>query len=230
MNTPSKPDILLIDDEAQIRRLVRLTLESSGFLIRDADSGLTGLDEMVRRAPDLIILDMGLPDLSGLEVLRRLREWSRVPVLMLTVLAAETDKVAALDAGADDYLTKPFGSAELVARVRAMLRRAPSESDLAVITFGKITVDFSSRIVRRGNAEVSLTPKEYGLLRTLIMHRGKVVTHQQILRELWGSKAEENTHSLRVHMTHLRQKLETDPHQPRHLKTESGIGYRLVEE
>lgn len=227
---PTKRDILVIDDEVQIRRLLRLTLESGGFTVREAETGQLGLDEIVRRAPDLLVLDMGLPDMSGLEVLRRLREWSRVPVLVLTVRAAETDKVAALDAGADDYLTKPFGSAELTARVRAMLRRAPTEAELATISFGEIVIDFSLRTVRRGGAEVKLTPKEYALLRLLVLHRGKVVTHQQILRELWGPKSEENTHYLRVHMAHLRQKLEADPHRPRHLKTEAGIGYRLVED
>jgi len=153
-----------------------------------------------------------------------------VPVLVLTVRAAELDKVAALDGGADDYLTKPFGSAELTARVRAMLRRGPAEAELATIAFGDIVVDFSSRVVRRGGEDVKLTPKEYALLRLLVLHRGKVITHQQILRELWGPKAEENTHYLRVHMAHLRQKLERDAHRPRHLKTESGIGYRLVED
>jgi two-component system KDP operon response regulator KdpE len=227
---PLKKEILVVDDEVQIRRLLRLTLEAAGFSVREAESGRLGLDELVSRAPDLMVLDMGLPDLSGLDVLRQLREWSRVPVLVLTVRAAEADKVAALDAGADDYLTKPFGSAELTARIRAMLRRAPTEAEQATISFGDIIVDFSSRSVRREAAEVKLTPKEYALLRMLVLHRGKVVTHQQILRELWGPKAEENTHYLRVHMTHLRQKLESDPHRPRHLKTESGIGYRLVEE
>jgi two-component system, OmpR family, KDP operon response regulator KdpE len=227
---PQKRDILVIDDEVQIRRLLHLTLESAGFAVREAETGQFGLDEIVRRAPDLLVLDMGLPDMSGLDVLRRLREWSRVPVLVLTVRAAETDKVAALDAGADDYLTKPFGSAELTARVRAMLRRAPTEAELATVSFGEIVIDFSARTVMRGDAEVKLTPKEYALLRLLVLHRGKVVTHQQILRELWGPKAEENTHYLRVHMAHLRQKVEREPHRPRHLKTESGIGYRLVEE
>lgn len=227
--TPGK-DILVIDDEAQIRRLLRLTLEPEGYALREAATGRAGLDELVGRAPDAVVLDMGLPDLPGLEVLRQLREWSRVPVLVLTVLAAEGDKVAALDAGADDYLTKPFGSAELLARLRAVLRRAPAESDLSIVAFGEIAIDFAHRTVRRGGADVKLTPKEYALLRLLVLHRGKVITHRQLLRELWGPKAEENTHYLRVHMTHLRQKLEADPHRPRHLKTESGIGYRLVEE
>ncbi|HEY1107908.1 MAG TPA: response regulator [Opitutaceae bacterium] len=223
-------EILIIDDEVQIRRLLRLTLEAAGYAVREAENGRLGLDAVVQRAPDAVVLDMGLPDLGGLDVLRQLREWSRVPVLVLTVLAAETDKVAALDAGADDYLTKPFGAAEIAARLRAILRRAPSEAELAAVTFGDVTLDFTSRRVRKSGAEVKLTPKEYALLRLLVLHRGKVLTHQQILRELWGPKSEENTHYLRVHMTHLRQKLEARPHQPRHLKTESGIGYRFVEE
>lgn len=223
-------DILVIDDEVQIRRLLRLTLETAGFGVRESDTGRGGLDEIVRRAPDALVLDMGLPDLSGLDVLRQLREWSRLPVLVLTVRAAETDKVAALDAGADDYLTKPFGSAELTARLRAILRRAPTEAELATVTFGDIMVDFASRTVRKADREVKLTPKEYLLLRLLVLHRGKVVTHQHILRELWGPRSEDQTHYLRVHMAHLRQKLESEPHRPRHLRTESGIGYRLVEE
>ena len=215
MNSPdSRKDLLIIDDEVQIRRLLRLTLEAAGFSVREVDTGSAGLTEVAARAPDAIVLDMGLPDMSGLEVLRRVREWSRVPVLVLTVLAAEADKVAALDAGADDYLTKPFGAGELNARIRAILRRAPTESELAAVVFGDITVDFSSRSVRKAGAEVKLTPKEYALLRLLVVHRGKVLTHQQILRELWGPKAEENTHYLRVHMTHLRQKLEAERHDP----------------
>jgi two-component system KDP operon response regulator KdpE len=231
MNPPAvKNDILVIDDEVQIRRLLRITLESAGQAVREAETGLLGLDEIARRAPDAVILDLGLPDFSGLEVLRRLREWSRVPVLVLTVLAAETDKVAALDAGADDYLTKPFGGAELLARLRAILRRAPTEAELAAVTFGDISIDMAARVVRRKGEDLKLTPREYALLRVLVLHRGRVVTHQHLLREVWGPNSEENTHYLRVQMTHLRQKLETDPHRPRHLKTESGIGYRLVEE
>jgi len=230
MNLPTtKNDILVIDDEVQIRRLLRITLESAGQAVRDVDTGRLGLDEIARRAPDAVILDIGLPDMSGLEVLRRLREWSRVPVLVLTVLAGEADKVAALDGGADDYLTKPFGGSELLARLRAILRRAPTEAELAAVTFGDIEIDLAARVVRRSGADLKLTPREYALLRVLVMHRGRVVTHQHLLREVWGPNSEENTHYLRVHMTHLRQKLEADPHRPRHLKTESVIGYRLVE-
>jgi two-component system KDP operon response regulator KdpE len=231
MSTPTaRNDILVIDDEVQIRRLLRITLESAGHKVREVETGRLGLDEIAARAPDAVILDLGLPDVPGLEVLRRLREWSRVPVLVLTVLAAEEDKVAALDAGADDYLTKPFGGAELLARLRAILRRAPTGGELAAITFGDITVDLAARVVRRGENEIKLTPREYALLRILVLHRGRVVTHQQILREVWGPNSEEHTHYLRVHMTHLRQKIEAEPHRPRHLKTESGIGYRLVED
>ena len=231
MSTPATShEILVIDDEVQIRRLLRITLEAAGHTVREAETGRRGLDEIARRAPDAVILDLGLPDLPGLEVLRRLREWSRVPVLVLTVRADETDKVAALDAGADDYLTKPFGAAELLARIRAILRRVPIGSEPAVVSFGEIKVDLAARLVRRNDTEVKLTPREYDLLRILVVHRGRVVTHQQILREIWGPKSEEQTHYLRVHMTHLRQKIEADPHRPRHLRTESGIGYRLVEE
>ncbi len=224
------PTILVIDDEAQIRRLLRITLEAAGYAVVEADTGQLGLSEVPRSQPDAVVLDLGLPDMGGLEVLGKLREWSKVPVLVLTVLAAERDKVAALDAGADDYLTKPFGSAELTARLRAILRRAPEGDEPSVVSFGDIQVDMAARLVRRGGAEVRLTAKEYAMLRLLVVHRGKVVTHGQMLRELWGPKAEENTHYLRVHMTHIRQKLEAEPHKPRHLRTESGIGYRLVED
>lgn len=227
---PGKCDILIVDDEVQIRRLLRITLESAGHSVREVATGLPGLDEVARRAPDAVVLDMGLPDIPGIEVLRRLREWSRVPVLILTVLAAEADKIAALDAGADDYLTKPFSGGELLARLRAILRRAPAGEELSAVAFGDIMVDLAARVVRRHGMEVKLTPREYALLRILVLHRGRVVTHRQILREIWGPKSEAQTHYLRVHMTHLRQKIEADPHRPRHLRTESGIGYRLVDD
>lgn len=229
MSDPAK-DLVIVDDEVQIRRLLRLTLEAAGYTVREAATGRAGLDEIVRRQPDAVVLDLGLPDLSGLEVLRQLREWSRVPVLVLTVLAAESDKVAALDVGADDYLTKPFGAGELTARIRAILRRVTPVAESSILAFGEITIDFAARAVRRSGEEVKLTPTEYSLLRILALNRGRVVTHQYLLREVWGPKSAEQTHYLRVHMAHLRQKLEPDPHRPRHLKTESGIGYRLVEE
>ncbi|MFZ1056845.1 MAG: response regulator [Opitutaceae bacterium] len=227
--SPSKLTVLVIDDEVQIRRLLRITLEAAGMNVVEADTGRIGLEDAARTHPDAVVLDLGLPDMGGLEVLKSLREWSKVPVLVLTVLAAESDKVAALDAGADDYLTKPFGSAELTARLRAILRRMPEENEPSAIKFGDIEVDLAARTVRKAGVEVRLTAKEYAMLRLLVIHRGKVVTHGQMLRELWGPKSEENTHYLRVHMTHIRQKLETEPHKPRHLRTESGIGYRLIE-
>jgi two-component system KDP operon response regulator KdpE len=228
---PVKPEILVIDDEVQIRRLLRLTLEAAGYRMREAATGQLGLTEAATRQFDAIILDLGLPDVSGVEVVRRLREWSQVPVLILSVQAAEDEKVAALDAGADDYLTKPFGAPELTARLRALLRRSVAdEDDPAAMVFGDLSVDLAARVVRRGGTDVSLTAREYAIFRLLVIHRGKVVTHRQILREVWGPKAEGNTHYLRVHMTHLRQKLEAEPHRPRHLKTESGIGFRFVTE
>ena len=226
----AKATLLVIDDEIQIRRLLRVTLESEGYKVRETDTGQLGLQEVAHQAPDGIILDLGLPDIDGKEVIKRLREWSKVPVLVLSVREGEEDKIAALDSGADDYLTKPFSGRELLARVRAILRRMPAANEPAVVRVGDIEIDQSARLVRRAGNEIHLTAKEYALFQLLVQHRGKVVTHRQILRELWGPNAEENTHYLRVHMTHLRQKLEADPHAPRHLKTDAGIGYRLVTE
>ena len=219
--------LLVVDDEVQIRRLLRVTLEAAGYRVREAETAQLGLNEVALAAPDGVILDLGLPDLDGTEVVKRLREWSRVPVLVLSVRDCEDDKIAALDAGADDYLTKPFGGRELLARVRAILRRAQPAGEAATVAFGDVEIDLAARVVRRAGAEVRLTAKEYGLLRLLAQHRGKVVTHRQILRELWGPNAEGNTHYLRVHMTHLRQKLEHEPHTPRHLKPTpaSAIGW-----
>jgi len=227
--SPAKTSLLIIDDEKQIRRLLRVTLESEGYKVRETETGRLGLQEVAHQTPDGIILDLGLPDLDGTEVIKQLREWSKVPVLVLSVRESEEDKIAALDAGADDYLTKPFSGRELLARVRAILRRMPAASEPAVVKIGQLEIDQAARVVRREGAEVHLTAKEYALFQLLVQHRGKVVTHRQILRELWGPNAEENTHYLRVHMTHLRQKLETDPHAPKHLKTDAGIGYRLWE-
>jgi two-component system KDP operon response regulator KdpE len=227
-DTAPKHEVLIIDDEAQIRRLLRVTLEAAGYGVREADSGAVGMSEVTFRRPDAIVLDLGLPDMPGLEVLKRLREWSQVPVLILSVLGEDEKKIAALDSGADDYLTKPFSGGELLARIRVMLRRNQPSDDLKVVRFGSIEIDLVRRIVTRAHEEVRLTAKEYALLRLLVLNAGKVITHRQLLRELWGPNAEEQTQYLRVYVGRLRQKLEEAPNQPRHLKTESGIGYRLV--
>jgi two-component system KDP operon response regulator KdpE len=227
MSTPA-PEILIIDDELQIRRLLRVTLEGAGYRVREAATGALGLNEAAVQRPDAVILDLGLPDADGLDVLRRLREWSGLPVLILSVRGEEPQKIAALDAGADDYLTKPFGGGELLARLRVLLRRAQPAGEVSIVSFGDVEVDYTTRTVTRAGTDVHLTGKEYALLRLLLQHRGKVVTHRQLLRDLWGEKAEDQTHYLRVYMTHLRQKLEPNPSRPRHLKTESGIGYRFT--
>ena len=223
------PDLLIIDDEVQIRRLLRLTLESAGYTVREAENASLGLNEAAVRRPDAVILDLSLPDLPGLEVLRRLREWSQLPVLILSVRGAEADKIAALDSGADDYLTKPFGGGELLARIRVMLRRAQPTAEPGIAQFGDVEVDFTKRVVKRAGAPVNVTAKEYALLRLLLQHRGKVLTHRQLLREVWGPTHETDTHYLRVHMANLRKKVEATPEQPSFLKTESGVGYRFAE-
>jgi two-component system KDP operon response regulator KdpE len=229
MNPTGKTTILIVDDEAQIRRLLSVTLESAGFSVRQAETAKQGLSEAALLPPDAMIVDLGLPDMDGAQLIKTLREWSSIPVLVLSVRDREPDKIAALDAGADDYLTKPFGGGELLARLRVMLRRGQTNHEPSVVRFGDVEVDLAARVVRRAGAEVRLTVKEYGLLKILVQFRGKVVIHRQILRELWGPAAEGNAHYLRVQMAHLRQKLEADPHRPKHLKTEAGIGYRLVE-
>jgi two-component system KDP operon response regulator KdpE len=220
-------EVLVIDDEVQIRRLLRVTLESGGFSVRDCDSGQLGLSEIAFRRPDVVVLDLGLPDMSGVEVLKRLREWTQVPVLILSVLGHEDDKVAALDAGADDYLTKPFNGREFLARLRVMLRHAKPNDGVSILKFGAVEVDLTRRTVKRGGSEVALTAKEYALLRFLVSHRGKVLTHRQVLRDVWGPKAEEQTHYLRVYMDRLRRKMEESPKRPKFFKTVLGVGYRF---
>ena len=228
MTALSPARVLVIEDEIQFRRLLRLTLEAVGYEVCEAATAQQGLHEAAVQSPKCIVLDLGLPDLDGKEALRRLREWSQIPVLVLTVRDSEDEKILALDAGADDYLTKPFGGRELLARLRALLRRAQPVTESSVVSFGDIEVDFASRVVRRAGAEVRLTAKEHDLLRYLARHQGRVVTHKQILRELWGANAEESPQYLWVYMTHLRQKLEANPREPRYLKTDAGVGYRLA--
>ena len=219
---------LVIDDEIQIRRLLKVTLEAEHYRIYEADNGQGGLIEIVRRKPDVVLLDLGLPDMDGIDVLRRLREWSKVPVLVLSVRQGVEDKVAALDAGADDYLTKPFHSAELNARLRAIQRHATTEMTDPLFKCGLLQIDFASRTVKFGEEEIHLTATEYALLRVLALNAGKVVTHRQLLREVWGPKAEEQAQYLRVYMNHLRKKLGEQADQPRLLRNEPGIGYRLI--
>jgi two-component system KDP operon response regulator KdpE len=202
---------LVIDDEPQIRRLLRVTLEANGYRVFDAANGNDGLAQSAQRRPDVVLLDLGLPDLDGIAVLKRLREWSRVPVVVLTVRDREDDKINALDSGADDYVTKPFSTGELLARLRAALRHRQGKVADAVFRTGNLEVDLAARVVLKRGEEIKLTPTEYALLRLLVTHRGKVLTHRQILTEVWGPKAGEQTHYLRVHVAHLREKVEYDP-------------------
>jgi len=220
---------LVIDDEPQIRRLLRVTLEANGYRVVDAANGNDGLAQAAQRRPDVVLLDLGLPDLDGLIVLKRLREWSRVPVIILTVRDREDDKINALDAGADDYVTKPFSAGELLARLRAALRHIQGDVANAIFHSGSLEVDLAARLVRKGGREIKLTPTEYSLLRLFVTHQGKVLTHRQLLTEVWGPKSGNQTHYLRVHIAHLREKVEDDPSRPALIITEPAIGYRFVE-
>jgi two-component system, OmpR family, KDP operon response regulator KdpE len=227
----SLPVALLIEDERQIRRFVRTALEAEGWSVHETDTLRQGLTDAATRKPDLIILDLGLPDGDGVEFLRDLRGWSKVAVIVLSARVGEQDKIEALDAGADDYLTKPFGVGELLARVRAASRRRQEAGTAqgARFDFGDIKIDLSMRTVHKGDTPVHLTPIEYRLLTLLISNAGKVLTHRQILREVWGPSHSEDGHYVRVYMGHLRQKLEDDPTQPKHILTETAVGYRLVQ-
>jgi len=236
MTAPDGPAILVIEDEPAIRRFLRATLEQRGYQLIEAGTGEEGLALAARQPPDLVILDLGLPDIDGLDVIRHLRAWTAVPIVVLSARGQERDKVAALDLGADDYLTKPFGVDELAARIRVSLRHAERSALAAaglsepVFRVGDLRVDLAGRRVFVRDAEVRLTPTEYKLLETLARHAGKVVTQRQLLREVWGPGYAEETHYVRVYMGQLRHKLEADPARPRYLRTEPGVGYRLLAE
>jgi len=229
MKIDTPPVALLVEDEPQIRRFVRMALEGEGWQVHQSETLKRGLIDAGTRSPDLIILDLGLPDGDGLSLIREVRAWSPVPIIVLSARIDEGDKITALDAGADDYLTKPFGIGELLARVRAALRRQHKgiAEASAIVAFGAVEVDLHKRQVRRDGQPVHLTPTEYKLLTVLIANLGRVVTAPQLLREVWGPSNAENGHYVRIYMGHLRQKLEADPAQPRHLLTETAVGYRL---
>jgi two-component system, OmpR family, KDP operon response regulator KdpE len=225
-----KPVVILVEDERQIRRFVRAAMEAEGWAVHEAQTLRQGRADVEMRKPDLVILDLGLPDGDGITLLQSARAWSKVPIIVLSARVGEHDKIAALDAGADDYLTKPFGVGELLARVRANVRRHRSATTPAAETFefGDVTVDFPSRSVKKSGLPVHLTPIEYRLLGYLIANEGRVATHRQILTEVWGPSHVNDGHYLRVYMGHLRQKLELDPARPQHILTETAVGYRLV--
>lgn len=221
--------ILIIDDEPQIRKLLRVALAAYGYEVKEAVCGQDGLREAAVYRPELIILDLGLPDIDGLKLLRQLREWSKIPVIILSVKENEQDKITALDSGADDYVNKPFSMGELLARIRTALRHSSHEnSENPILNFDDLEIDIAQRRVKISGKEVKLTPTEYDLLKTLAIHSGKCLTHRQLLTTVWGKAYENDTHYLRVYIGQLRRKIENDPSRPKHLVTESGVGYRLL--
>ena len=220
--------ILVVDDEAPIRRYLRVALGAQGYTVLEAAGGEEALRAVPAQHPDLIILDLGLPDLDGVEVARRLREWSQTPIIILSVREAEEDKIAALDAGADDYLVKPFGTGELMARIRVVMRHQANVADEPVLMAGSLRMDLPRRVVTVSDREITRTPTEYDLLRMLMQNAGKVITHRQLLRTVWGTAYESEQHLLRVNISNLRHKLEPDPSQPAFIHTEPGVGYRLI--
>jgi len=230
MPPDSLPQVLIVEDDREIRRFVRAALEGEGYRVCEAETVERGVIDAGTRKPDVAILDLGLPDRDGVDFIRDVRAFSSLPILVLSARTEESAKVEALDAGADDYLTKPFGVAELTARVRAMLRRGVrgTGDDSPVVEFGDVAVDLANRNVTRAGASVHLTPVEFRLLTQLVSHPGKVLTHRMLLREVWGPSHIEDSHYLRIYMAHLRAKLEADPARPRHLVTETGVGYRFV--
>ncbi len=218
--------VLVVDDETSIRRYLRAALTAQGLNVYEASDGQEALKAVLAHRPDLIILDLGLPDIDGIEVTRRLREWSQTPIIILSVREAEQDKIAALDAGADDYLTKPFGTGELLARMRVVQRRQIPSANEPIFATGGLTMDFSRRLVTVNEKEIQLTPTEYDLLRLLITHAGKVLTHRQLLQKVWGD-GYDDMHILRVNISNLRAKIEPNPARPTYIHTEPGVGYRL---
>ena len=226
MTTATNQRILVVDDEAPIRRYLRAALSAQGFNVYESASGEEALQAVLSHRPDIIILDLGLPDIDGIEVTRRLREWSQTPIIILSVREAEQDKIAALDAGADDYLTKPFGTGELLARMRVALRKQVSVANEPIFQSNDLTVDFARRLVMVENKEVQLTPTEYDLLKILVTHAGRVITHRQLLKQVWG-EGYDDMHILRVNISNLRGKIEPDPSRPTYIHTEPGVGYRL---
>lgn len=219
--------VLVVDDELAIRRFLRTVLSAHGHKVFEAANGQEAIQAAAAHKPDLILLDLGLPDLDGIEVIRQLREWTETPIIVVSVRGQENEKVAALDAGADDYLTKPFGTGELLARMRVALRHSVSSRAEPIIEIGDLKIDLARRLVTIGGAEISLTPTEYKLLSVLARHAGKVLTHRHLLREVWGPGYEDETHLLRVHISNLRSKIEPDPTRPYYIQTEPGVGYRL---
>jgi two-component system, OmpR family, KDP operon response regulator KdpE len=219
--------VLVVDDERAIRRYLHAALNAQGYTVYEASNGQEALNSAVTDRPDLIILDLGLPDIDGVEVTQRLREWTHIPILILSVREQESDKIAALDAGADDYLTKPFSSGELMARLRVALRRTMQATSEPVFEIGGLKVDLAHRQVTEAGREIVLTPTEYDLLRVLVQNAGKVLTHHQLLRQVWGSAYEAEAHLLRVNMSNLRHKIEPDPARPLYILTEPGVGYRM---
>lgn len=220
--------VLIIDDELQIRRMLKVALRAHGYELAEASTGQEGLNQVAIFHPDIIILDMSLPDFDGCEVLSKLREWSNVPVIILSVRDMENDKIRVLDAGADDYVTKPFSMAELLARLRVALRHTAKTEDTPVITIGNLTMDLAHRQVIVDGKEVRLTPTEYEILKNLALSAGKVLTHSQLLRSIWGAEYQNEAHYIRVYIGQLRQKIEADPTQPKYIITEPGVGYRLA--
>ena len=226
MTITTNQRILVVDDEAPIRRYLRAALSAQGFTVYESASGEEALQAVLSHRPDIIILDLGLPDIDGIEVTRRLREWSQTPIIILSVRESEQDKIAALDAGADDYLTKPFGTGELLARMRVALRKQSSTANEPVFESKGLSLDFARRLVMVNGQEVQLTPTEYDLLKILVTHAGKVITHRQLLRQVWG-EGYDDMHILRVNVSNLRGKIEPDPSRPTYIHTEPGVGYRL---